>query len=235
MPDGSVAHAGSAAFDADLPARPRHAPGHPARRPARRSSSSSRRATARATWWVPIPSIPERRDTARLRGDRRRVDEAARQHGARVLDLDSVLCPGGVADASGRPDGAHFDGAGADVVRPRWPGRCGEPSPPRRRRTLRDPGPATRPAFVLLAAVLVVAAGCQSSGQASRSAPAKTVPIGNPSPRSALRRRAPRDLLMGDSLDGRVPTRRFPGCSPPTASTPPSTTHTSTGPGSSIR
>jgi hypothetical protein len=29
-----------------------------------------------------------------------------------------VLCPGGVADAAVRPDGAHFDGAGADRVAP---------------------------------------------------------------------------------------------------------------------
>jgi hypothetical protein len=35
-----------------------------------------------------------------------------------MLDLDSVLCPGGVADAALRPDGAHFDGAGADRVAP---------------------------------------------------------------------------------------------------------------------
>jgi hypothetical protein len=29
-----------------------------------------------------------------------------------------LLCPGGVADAAVRPDGAHFDGAGADRVAP---------------------------------------------------------------------------------------------------------------------
>jgi lysophospholipase L1-like esterase len=117
MPDGSVAHAGNAQFDATY-----------------QRDVGTLLDTLSATG-APVvvvkppcygeshlvgtdPQIPERRDTTRLRAIDTAWTAAARQHGARVLNLDSVLCPGGVADAAVRPDGAHFDGAGADVVAP---------------------------------------------------------------------------------------------------------------------
>ena len=117
MPDGTVAHAGSAQFDATY-----------------QRDIGTLVDTLRATG-APVvvvkppcygesqlvgtdPQIPERRDTVRLRAIDAAWTGAARQHGARLLNLDSVLCPGGVADAAVRPDGAHFDGAGADVVAP---------------------------------------------------------------------------------------------------------------------
>jgi len=40
----------------------------------------------------------------------------ARAHGLQLLDLDPTLCPGGRSDASIRPDGAHFDDNGSNVV-----------------------------------------------------------------------------------------------------------------------
>ncbi len=117
MPDGSVAHAGNPVFDATY-----------------QRDIGTLLDTLSATG-APVvvvkppcygeshlvgtdPQIPERRDTTRLRAIDAAWTGAAHQHGARVLNLDSVLCPGGVADATLRPDGAHFDGAGADVVAP---------------------------------------------------------------------------------------------------------------------
>jgi hypothetical protein len=35
-----------------------------------------------------------------------------------VAPLDDVLCPDGTADPVIRPDGTHFDGAGADRIAP---------------------------------------------------------------------------------------------------------------------
>jgi peptidoglycan/LPS O-acetylase OafA/YrhL len=117
MPDGSVAHAGNALFDTTY-----------------QRDVGTLLDTLSATG-APVvvvkppcygeshlvgtdPQIPERRDTVRLRAIDTVWTEAARQHGAPMLNLDSVLCPGGVADATVRPDGAHFDGAGADTVAP---------------------------------------------------------------------------------------------------------------------
>ena len=40
----------------------------------------------------------------------------ARAHGLELLDLGATLCPGGRSDASIRPDGAHFDDNGSNVV-----------------------------------------------------------------------------------------------------------------------
>jgi peptidoglycan/LPS O-acetylase OafA/YrhL/lysophospholipase L1-like esterase len=45
--------------------------------------------------------------------------KAAKEHGAKLLNLDPVLCPKGVSNESIRPDGAHFSGTGADQVAPR--------------------------------------------------------------------------------------------------------------------
>ena len=117
MPDGSVAHAGNAEFDATY-----------------QRDLGTLLDTLSATGAAVVvvkppcygesqlvgtdPQISQRRDPARLTAIENAWARAARQHGARLLDLDSVLCPGGVADAAVRPDGAHFDGAGADVVAP---------------------------------------------------------------------------------------------------------------------
>jgi hypothetical protein len=43
---------------------------------------------------------------------------AARATGARLVDLDRVVCPGGVADPAIRVDGVHFTAAGADQLAP---------------------------------------------------------------------------------------------------------------------
>jgi hypothetical protein len=43
---------------------------------------------------------------------------AAEQTGATMAPLDGTLCPGGTADSEIRPDGAHYDGAGADRFAP---------------------------------------------------------------------------------------------------------------------
>ena len=60
----------------------------------------------------------ERRDPARIRAVRQAWDAAADITGGTIAPLDDVLCPGGTADSSIRPDGAHYDGAGADRVAP---------------------------------------------------------------------------------------------------------------------
>jgi lysophospholipase L1-like esterase len=59
---------------------------------------------------------PERRDAARIAAIGAAWQTAARSRGARLLDLSGTLCPGGRSDASLRPDGAHYDDAGADRV-----------------------------------------------------------------------------------------------------------------------
>ena len=43
---------------------------------------------------------------------------AAAASGVRLLDLDAVMCPGGVADPVLRADGVHFTVAGADRLAP---------------------------------------------------------------------------------------------------------------------
>jgi peptidoglycan/LPS O-acetylase OafA/YrhL len=117
MPDGSVAHAGNPEFDATY---------------VRDIGDLLDTLSATGAPIVVIkppcygeshlvgtdPQIPERRDAVRLAAIDTAWTEAARRHGARMLDLDSVLCPRGIADAAVRPDGAHFDGAGADRVAP---------------------------------------------------------------------------------------------------------------------
>ncbi len=64
------------------------------------------------------PQIPSRMDPAIRNAIIDAWHRAALAHGTRLLDLDSVLCPKGVSDPAVRPDGAHFDGAGADRVAP---------------------------------------------------------------------------------------------------------------------
>jgi len=117
MPDGSVAHAGSKEFDAtyvrDIGAlvdtlSATGAPVVVVKPPCYGKSQLV----------GTDPQISERRDAVRLAAIDTAWTHAARRHGARMLDLDSVLCPGGIADAAVRPDGAHFDGAGADRVAP---------------------------------------------------------------------------------------------------------------------
>jgi hypothetical protein len=58
--------------------------------------------------------IAERMDPNRVRAVDDAWKKAASDQGVTLLDLDATLCPGGVADPTIRPDGAHFDGAGAD-------------------------------------------------------------------------------------------------------------------------
>ena len=43
---------------------------------------------------------------------------AARASGLRLLDLDALTCPAGVADPVVRADGVHFSVAGADRLAP---------------------------------------------------------------------------------------------------------------------
>jgi lysophospholipase L1-like esterase len=64
------------------------------------------------------PQIPQRLDHARLGAIDAVWRRASVAHHARVLDLNRVLCPRGVSNASIRPDGAHFSGSGADRVAP---------------------------------------------------------------------------------------------------------------------
>jgi hypothetical protein len=61
---------------------------------------------------------PERQDPARIRAVKHVWTEAAKQTGGTMAPLDDMLCPGGTADAAIRPDGAHYDGAGADRIAP---------------------------------------------------------------------------------------------------------------------
>ncbi len=117
MPDGSIAHAGNREFDAtymhDIGALldTLSATGAPVVVIKPPCYGESQLAGTDA-------QIPERRDPVRLAAIDAAWAQAARHHRARVLDLDSVLCPRGIADAAVRPDGAHFDGAGADRVAP---------------------------------------------------------------------------------------------------------------------
>jgi lysophospholipase L1-like esterase len=60
----------------------------------------------------------ERQDQRRIRGVKRVWTAAARVTGATMAPLDDVLCPDGTSDPSLRPDGVHFDGAGADRIAP---------------------------------------------------------------------------------------------------------------------
>jgi lysophospholipase L1-like esterase len=62
--------------------------------------------------------VAERMDKNRLRAIDTAWQRAAAAHGATVLDLDHVLCPGGVSNDAVRIDGAHFNGPGADKVAP---------------------------------------------------------------------------------------------------------------------
>jgi lysophospholipase L1-like esterase len=64
------------------------------------------------------PQAPENLDPARVQAVARAWEAAARGTGVRLLDLDAVLCPGGVADPAIRADGTHFTVAGADRVAP---------------------------------------------------------------------------------------------------------------------
>jgi peptidoglycan/LPS O-acetylase OafA/YrhL len=59
---------------------------------------------------------PERLDATRIAGIGSAWQTAARSRDTRLLDLGDTLCPGGRSDASLRPDGAHYDDAGADHV-----------------------------------------------------------------------------------------------------------------------
>jgi hypothetical protein len=60
--------------------------------------------------------IAERMDPARVRAVADVWAKVAREQGAVLLDLDSMLCPRSTADPAIRPDGAHFSGEGADRV-----------------------------------------------------------------------------------------------------------------------
>jgi lysophospholipase L1-like esterase len=60
----------------------------------------------------------ERLDPARVHAVTRAWLAAARASGLRLLDLDAITCPGGVADPTIRADGVHFTAAGADRVAP---------------------------------------------------------------------------------------------------------------------
>jgi lysophospholipase L1-like esterase len=65
------------------------------------------------------PSEPEKLDPARSQAVAKAWEAAARESGVRLLDLDDVVCPGGVADPVIRADGVHFTVAGADQLAPR--------------------------------------------------------------------------------------------------------------------
>ena len=64
------------------------------------------------------PPVAERMDPVRVGAVQAAWARAARGHGATLLDLDAELCPNGVADPAYRPDGAHFDGEGANKIAP---------------------------------------------------------------------------------------------------------------------
>ena len=171
MPDGSVAHAGNTEFDATY-----------------QRDVGDLLDTLSATG-APVvvvkppcygeshlvgtdPQIPERRDVARLAAIDTAWTQAARRHGARVLDLDSVLCPGGIADAAVTPDGAHFDGAGADRVAPAVARAVRQavaaPASPERR--VIDDRRRIRNLRAWRWPRLVAAAGCQAETNATQSA-----------------------------------------------------------------
>jgi len=60
----------------------------------------------------------EREDPVRIRAVKQVWIAAAKATGATMAPIDDMLCPGGTADSAIRPDGAHYDGAGADRVAP---------------------------------------------------------------------------------------------------------------------
>lgn len=64
------------------------------------------------------PPPAERQDPGRIRGVKRAWTAAARVAGTTMAPLDDVLCPDGTSDPSLRPDGVHYDGAGADRIAP---------------------------------------------------------------------------------------------------------------------
>ena len=64
------------------------------------------------------PQDPVRLDPARVQAVVAAWQSAAHATGLRLLDLDAVICPGGVADPAIRADGVHFTAAGADRLAP---------------------------------------------------------------------------------------------------------------------
>ncbi len=64
------------------------------------------------------PPPVERQDVGRIRAVRHDWDVAAARTGQTIAPLDDILCPGGTADSEIRRDGAHYDGAGADLIAP---------------------------------------------------------------------------------------------------------------------
>jgi lysophospholipase L1-like esterase len=60
----------------------------------------------------------ERLDPVRVQAVTAAWKAAARASGLRLLDLDALTCPGGVADPVIRADGVHFTAAGADRLAP---------------------------------------------------------------------------------------------------------------------
>jgi hypothetical protein len=62
------------------------------------------------------PTPPWRLDQSRIAAVDAVWQQVARAHHLQLLDLDSTLCPGGHSDSSIRPDGAHFDDNGSNVV-----------------------------------------------------------------------------------------------------------------------
>ncbi len=64
------------------------------------------------------PQAPENLDPTRVQAVAAAWQAAAGGTRVRLLDLDAVLCPGGVADPAIRADGTHFTVAGADRVAP---------------------------------------------------------------------------------------------------------------------
>jgi hypothetical protein len=117
MPDGSVQHAGNRAFDATY------------RRDVGQlidtlSSTGAAVVVIKPPCFGPNNMIggdaqsPLRLDKTRMAAIDAVWTKAAKDHGAKLLDLDPVLCPRGVSDESIRPDGAHYSGTGADQVAP---------------------------------------------------------------------------------------------------------------------
>jgi lysophospholipase L1-like esterase len=64
------------------------------------------------------PQDPEKLDPARVQAVAAAWQAAARTSALHLLDLDDVVCPGGVADPTIRADGVHFTVAGADRLAP---------------------------------------------------------------------------------------------------------------------